>query len=343
MAGTMAGARPMTAVATASADHFDAWSELVAQNFVPLAIQPRGPDRRFGGSLASSAYGSMHVGRVTATPHTVWRDRHHLDEGGTNDVKLSLVLSGRLYLEQGDIHEIVGPGGAAMYNCGDEYRLVLDEPFSLLVLQMDRNELEQRVASDLDGAVVFEPANVFARALWSVARELCPPLAGDVDVSVRSSADDGQVLVDRAHTSAVIGDKMVELLALAVAAQTGGRVASGPGRRELFMRAVSHIERHLADGQLSPRSVAAGIGVSQRLLHALFHEAGDSVMAYIIRQRLERAHAELVDVDRHGRRTITEIAMSWGFKSSSHFSRRFSEHYGASPGDVRVAARPRPT
>jgi AraC-like DNA-binding protein len=323
----------MTAVATtASADHFDAWSELVAQNFVPLAIRPRGPDRRFGGSLANSAYGSMHVGRVTATPHTVWRDRRHLDEGGTTDVKLSLVLSGRLCLEQGDTHEIVRPGGAAMYNCGDEYRLVLDEPFSLLVLQMDRNELEERVASDLDGAVVFDAANMFARALWSVARELCPRLEGDADTSVAAADDDR---ADR--NSAVIGDKMIDLLALAVAAQTGGRVATSPGRRELYMRAVSHIERHLADDQLSPRSVAAGIGVSQRMLHALFSEAGDSVMAYIVRRRLERAHAELVDIRRHGRQTITEIAMSWGFKSSSHFSRRFSEHYGASPSDVRVA------
>lgn len=332
----------MTAVATtASADHFDAWSELVAQNFVPLAIRPRGPDRQFGGSLANSVYGSMHVGHVAATPHTVWRDRRHLDEGGTTDVKLSLVLSGRLCLEQGDIREIVRPGGAAMYNCGDEYRLVLDEPFSLLVLQMDRNELEERVASDLDGAVVFEPANMFARALWSVARELCPPLAVGAGMSAHATDDDradasAHDLPDQ--NSAVIGDKMVELLALAVAAQTGGRVATSPGRRELYMRAVSHIGRRLADERLSPRSVAADIGVSQRMLHALFHEAGDSVMEYIIRQRLERAHAELVDVSRHGRRTITEIAISWGFKSSSHFSRRFSEHFGASPSDVRVAA-----
>lgn len=323
---------------TAGADQFDAWAELVAQNFVPLAIRPATRNQDFDGSLAASNYGDMHIGRVRATPHTVWRDQHHRDQGGSTDVKISLVLAGRLCLEQGDTVEVVEPGGAAMYNCGDEYRLRMDEPFSLLVLQTDRAGLEQRVASDLERAIVFAQSNMFARALWSVASELGPDLASAADGRA-APAIPSRSLATPPTSSPLLGDRMIDLLALAVAEQTGGRVSTQPGRRELYMRAVSHIGRHLADTQLSPRSIAAAIGVSQRTLHSLFREAGDSVMSFIIRQRLERAHAELIDPDRRGQRTITDIAVSWGFKSPSHFTRRFSEQYGTSPTEIRSAGR----
>ena len=41
-------------------------------------------------------------------------------------------------------------------------------------------------------------------------------------------------------------------------------------------------------------------------------------------------------------RTITDIALSWGFNNSAHFSRVFREHTGLSPRAFREAACPQP-
>jgi len=37
-------------------------------------------------------------------------------------------------------------------------------------------------------------------------------------------------------------------------------------------------------------------------------------------------------------RPITDIALSWGFNSPSHFSRVFREHTGKSPSEFRAAS-----
>ena len=37
-------------------------------------------------------------------------------------------------------------------------------------------------------------------------------------------------------------------------------------------------------------------------------------------------------------RTITDIAFSWGFQNSTHFSRRFKDEFGLSPHEFRNEA-----
>ncbi len=52
--------------------------------------------------------------------------------------------------------------------------------------------------------------------------------------------------------------------------------------------------------------------------------------------RLERAGQLL----RAGAGTVSEVAYGVGFKSLSHFSRRFREHYGVAPSDYAVREAP---
>ena len=136
----------------------------------------------------------------------------------------------------------------------------------------------------------------------------------------------------------LVGDKLIEFLALAIAGVTGGSVGGGPTRRQLYMRAVDHISRNLKDPDLDPAAVAAAVGISQRSLYSIFGEEGKRVADFIIGERLDRAHYELgstVGADR----SVTDVAMGWGFKSSSHFSRRFVARFGSTPSEVRSRAR----
>jgi AraC-like DNA-binding protein len=46
--------------------------------------------------------------------------------------------------------------------------------------------------------------------------------------------------------------------------------------------------------------------------------------------RLDRCHQDLLN-PACARKSITEVAYSWGFNNSSHFSRCFKRAFGASP------------
>ncbi|OZA90563.1 MAG: hypothetical protein B7X56_02485 [Burkholderiales bacterium 34-67-9] len=57
-----------------------------------------------------------------------------------------------------------------------------------------------------------------------------------------------------------------------------------------------------------------------------------------LRRRLQACMRDLGNPDLNAR-TITSIALTWGFNQSAHFSRVFREHTGLSPSDYRQLQR----
>ncbi len=65
-----------------------------------------------------------------------------------------------------------------------------------------------------------------------------------------------------------------------------------------------------------------------------FADEGLSITEFIWIERLDQCRRELEEAAPPGR-TITEVAFSWGFNSSSHFSRLFKKRFGAPPSRTR--------
>ncbi|HEX4170299.1 MAG TPA: helix-turn-helix domain-containing protein [Bryobacteraceae bacterium] len=123
----------------------------------------------------------------------------------------------------------------------------------------------------------------------------------------------------------------VELtLGLLSAALTRHRESRNIGTRtNLYQRITSFIEKRLDDPELSPMMIARVHHVSTRYLHLIFSERGKTVAAWIKERRLAQCRAELAKSGRD--RSVTEIAMNWGFNDLAHFSRSFHSAYGLSP------------
>jgi AraC-like DNA-binding protein len=123
----------------------------------------------------------------------------------------------------------------------------------------------------------------------------------------------------------------VELtLGLLGAALTQHRESSNIGpRTNLYQRITSFVEKRLGDPELSPMMLARTHHISTRYLHLIFSERGRPVGAWIRERRLAQCRAELANSNSD--RTVTEIAMHWGFSDVAHFSRSFRSAYGISP------------
>jgi signal transduction histidine kinase/DNA-binding response OmpR family regulator len=102
-----------------------------------------------------------------------------------------------------------------------------------------------------------------------------------------------------------------------------------PSRDDAFLERVKQVlESHLADSEFSVDTLAHAVSQSRSQLYRRLNELlGQSPSEVIQSFRLERG-ADLLAA-RAG--TVSEIAYGVGFKSVSHFCRRFRARYGTSP------------
>jgi AraC-like DNA-binding protein len=97
-----------------------------------------------------------------------------------------------------------------------------------------------------------------------------------------------------------------------------------------------YIEKHLTDPDLTPASIAAGCQINLRYMHRLQAQESETLARYILRRRLEECARALAAPQQ--RRSITEIAFLYGFKSATHFGRAFRDRYGVTPGKYALNA-----
>ena len=107
----------------------------------------------------------------------------------------------------------------------------------------------------------------------------------------------------------------------------------------LFSRIIEFVENHLSEPDLGPETIASAMGISVRHLHRVFSHRGCSIAEWIRIQRLIECQRELSD-PRCRQKTITDIAFSWGFNDSAHFSHSFKKQFGVCPRAYRSERNP---
>ena len=106
--------------------------------------------------------------------------------------------------------------------------------------------------------------------------------------------------------------------------------------QQIVRRAMAYIHEHYAE-PISREDMAAYVGVGERHLDRCFcDEAGITPTTYLSRYRIKQAKLLLESAST----SITEVAMSVGFSSSSYFTRVFQSQVGLSPSAYRQGKRP---
>jgi AraC-like DNA-binding protein len=105
-----------------------------------------------------------------------------------------------------------------------------------------------------------------------------------------------------------------------------------------FAAIRSDIPGRLGDSDLSAEGLAARHGISSRYVRKLFEEEGASFSTFVLAERLHGVRRMLVD-RRHAHLNVAQIAHENGFGDVSYFNRAFRRHFGATPSEIRDAAR----
>ncbi|MFW7348376.1 MAG: helix-turn-helix domain-containing protein [Pigmentiphaga sp.] len=136
-----------------------------------------------------------------------------------------------------------------------------------------------------------------------------------------------------------LGRSVAELLARALG-QHAWPIGTADNPAEAHRRRVRQFCRaHLHQTDLSVDVIASGTGLSKGYLHRLFQSEPSSLMQWVQSLRLEAARQRLEDSgDRLS--SLTDLALSCGFKSPAHFSSAFRSRYGTAPSQYRANCEP---
>ena len=135
-----------------------------------------------------------------------------------------------------------------------------------------------------------------------------------------------------------IATHIADLVAMSLAGQRDNTAEVRRNVREARLRSIkARVLAWLGRHDLSTDLIAAQQHISPRYVRKLFESEGTSFSAFVLRERLARAHRNLSDAN-FRMRTIGSIAYECGFNDLSYFNQSFRRAFGATPSAVRRQA-----
>ena len=294
------------------------WSTGIAQHFFPVSLaRPDTPS--FDARLISGRAGPIDIRRIQGHAHHVMRTTHAIAAGDPECLLLYLLVGGSVRLEQDERACALAPGDFAFHDSSRPSLFQAPGTFDVVVFSMPRwflGTVSDKLARSTARVV---PGN---EHLARVARPFLTELA------LTAATGPGLTQSDGESAAAML---LPFLSAVAEPADPHG--AAEPC---LLDRIKGYAAAHLREPDLGPARLAQAHFVSTRYVHRIFAATGIGVSEWIRDQRLDAALAELRD----SRAPIADLAVRWGYRSPTAFSRAFRTRFGLSPREARAGALP---
>lgn len=199
-----------------------------------------------------------------------------------------------------------------------------------LIVWIDRAGLEHHLGRMLDRRIK-EPIE-FDLAMH-VADPAMRSWVSVVDL-LRSEIECGGPLLAEPRTYGYLEQLLMSQLLLAQPNNYLDQLRSEPAAApRAVRRAKDLIEDHAAEA-LTVEDVAEAVGLSVRALQKGFQQhLNTTPTAYLRDIRLARTHAELSTAD-PASRTVTDVALRWGFLHLGRFSVEYRRRYGETPSQT---------
>lgn len=296
-----------------NADRLEFWNQLLGDTYAGLVVDPT--QSRFDARMARWQLGDMTMIWPESSAAIVARRNSGSGNRSARSVLIHVVQSGECTLTQRGRSTDLKPGDMVICAGEEFYQFNVDTNHQLLVVEMDRAPVENKV-QHLDDMIARNISGQLptTRLLRNFLLSLWREGAANFDESLGQSYS--SVLVDL----------------LATGLQQRNQEEIKPSNA-LFERMKGVAAAHLSDPDLTPSMLAAELGVSLRTLQSAVAQAATTPGSYIMQRRLESAAQRLL---MEPYLSVTSIAYASGFTDSAYFTRRFHERYGQSPSEYRL-------
>lgn len=305
----------LTTDAVAPRDRAPQWREWVSQHFGGLQSDLYG-DSGFDGHMAASHAGDVILTRLEANRHRVLRTPSMARTSDAAYLKIVAPWQGCATVLQQGREAQARDGAWVIYDTTGSYEIANPERCDHLIVMVPKDGLAER-AVRVDG--------VMARQLGG---------SGISRVALETMRNTYQELPHMSPAAAQGAGELIKQLVRLSLQELAGQETAVTQREALRDRIRTYVHQHLRDPALSVDAIARALNCSRRHLYNAFAGEGESIAAYIQRQRLQACIRDLQQAGLHAR-PITDIALSWGFGNPSHFSRVFRDHTGKSPSEFR--------
>lgn len=304
--------------AVAPPQRYSYWKEAVCSTFVPLDVRC---DRRlpFQSELTVRPVAGFDLITVRGSAQQVHRGSRLIDTDRSECLIVMSQSRGTGVATQGERESRLDPGTLTLLDSRRPYTLAFPVDFEQTVLKVPIIQLARHGSRAMTNRVQAIDAQ---GRLGALAHQAINALAAERNPS----------------NALILGAMALDLLVLALGEADDGVIEDLTRMETLRVTwARAHIAASLRDPALGPASVARAQGVSLRLLQRLFARQGLQIAECIAEQRLQRCRAALQDPAQAGR-TVTDIALAWGFNDAGHFAKAFRRRFGMSPRQSRHSA-----
>lgn len=291
-----------------ASDRIDAWQWNAQQICGNCRIQL--PKSAFHGAIEVRHVGELPLTRFSSSPLCFWKWPAETASAYNRCCIVITQLAGTRQYTQSGSSVLLNPGDTTLIDSAVPWSSACSTKCTRLYLRVPRWMMENRLRM---------------RRI-PIAQRICGFAGAGANLSRLSQSlyEEAERLKGEEATAAL--DSYFRILSACI-----GSTDSQPRNSEqLRPRIQRFIDEHLSDPRLGPAEIAAAAEISVRHLHRVFSGGGSTLGDCIRARRLEQCRNDLANPRLHGK-TITEIAFSWGFSDSAHFSRSFRQQFGICP------------
>jgi AraC family transcriptional regulator, positive regulator of tynA and feaB len=268
---------------------------------------------RLDGRIKYTAVSKLKLCQIEASQH---RLSHTASRSKANEhpyVKVLFQTHGVSYFEQNGCQIQIRPGDCLAYDVSCPHTIVSPSLTRHEVVILPRELLHER-------GFQFGKAQACKLSAHSGTGRIAYDFVHSVFDKAAGLSTNG---------AAGVAESLIDLLLLPLREADSSFDRVGP--EAMYVRAQAYIRDNLRDPELDMEQISSALGCTKRYLHMVFSERGVSASDYIRRARLLHCRQEL---ETHAGKSITDVAFSWGFSSSSHFSHVFRKCFGVAPSTV---------
>ena len=299
-------------------DRIAYWREHYGHVMLRVDLEPA-RDMVFEAASRALSLPGLQLLEASSSPAKISRRGQYLADGN-DDIMLAINRNGSVMVESIGRTLSLREGDAIILSGGEAASFHRTSPGGSLTLRVPRTLLESTLVSVEDAIMRPVAAGHGALRLLSDYTTCLMKAGGSLDPQLLNLS------IRHVH----------DLLALTVGPSADyAETARTRGLRAARLRlAKSHVVAHSHHRDLTIATIAAHLSVTPRYVQRLFEADGTTFSAFLLGQRLARAHRLLCEPG-SSHVAIATIAYDVGFGDLSYFIRCFRRQYGRTPREVR--------